>query len=85
MRTLVYGYKKINRDELDDLKNEVNEARKTLGPNRKKFVERVYAKFEDGLTLLGVSALEDRLQERVPETMERLKAAGIKVFIRYHY
>jgi magnesium-transporting ATPase (P-type) len=46
---------------------------------RLKYIDRVYARFEAGLTLLGVSAVEDRLQEGVPRTMEKLRAAGIKV------
>lgn len=34
---------------------------------------------ESGLTLLGVTALEDRLQDKVEETLECLRVAGIKV------
>ena len=36
-------------------------------------------KFENNLTLIGVSAVEDRLQDGVPETISRLRQAGIKV------
>lgn len=34
---------------------------------------------ERDLTLLGATAIEDRLQEGVPETLESLQLAGIKV------
>jgi len=34
---------------------------------------------ESGLTLIGSTAVEDRLQEQVPSTLRALKAAGIKV------
>lgn len=34
---------------------------------------------ETDLTLLGATGVEDQLQENVPETLESLKAAGIKV------
>ena len=57
----------------------MSQAREVMGEDRKKSVEEAYLKFEDGLTLLGVTAVEDRLQEGVPETLEKLRAAGIKV------
>lgn len=31
--------------------------------------------------LLGVTAIEDRLQEGVPETIEILRKAGVKVWV----
>ena len=34
---------------------------------------------ERNITLLGATAVEDRLQEGVPETIEALRDAGIKV------
>lgn len=40
-----------------------------------------YRKVESGLELLGVTGIEDRLQEGVKETIEKLRAAGIKVWV----
>lgn len=40
---------------------------------------RAYNLMESELTLLGVTAVEDRLQEKVQETLESLRVAGIKV------
>ena len=31
--------------------------------------------------LVGATAIEDRLQDEVPETIQQLKAAGIKVWV----
>lgn len=36
---------------------------------------------EKDLELLGVTAIEDRLQQGVPETIERLTQAGIKIWV----
>ncbi|XP_071440396.1 phospholipid-transporting ATPase IF-like [Hetaerina americana] len=36
---------------------------------------------ESGLTVLGATAVRDQLQEYVPETLESLRAAGIKIWI----
>ncbi|KAF0707347.1 hypothetical protein AaE_013656 [Aphanomyces astaci] len=39
-------------------------------------VEQLQDDMEDNLTLLGVTGIEDRLQDRVPETLELLSKAG---------
>lgn len=39
----------------------------------------VYNNIETNLDLLGVTAIEDRLQDGVPDTISALKDAGIKV------
>jgi magnesium-transporting ATPase (P-type) len=36
---------------------------------------------EHGLSIVGATAIEDRLQEGVPETIADLKGAGIKVWV----
>ena len=41
----------------------------------------VNAEIETDLTLLGSTAIEDKLQEEVPETIVALKEAGIKVWV----
>ena len=40
-----------------------------------------YRKVECGLELIGVTGIEDRLQEGVKDTIEKLRAAGIKVWV----
>lgn len=37
---------------------------------------------EANLTLLGATGVEDQLQDGVQETLESMRAAGIKVFIQ---
>lgn len=34
---------------------------------------------ENEMTLIGATAIEDRLQDKVPETIKQLREAGIKV------
>lgn len=38
-------------------------------------------KYESQLLLSGATAIEDRLQDEVPETIERLQSAGIVVMM----
>jgi len=44
-------------------------------------IEAVSSELEKDLRLLGATAIEDRLQDGVPETIADLKRAGIKVWV----
>ncbi|XP_048514856.1 phospholipid-transporting ATPase IF-like isoform X2 [Athalia rosae] len=81
LRTLVIAYKKLKKSDYERLMISVERAREIIGSERVAHVERCYRSIENGLTLLGVSAVEDRLQEGVQETLESLRAAGIKVWV----
>lgn len=49
--------------------------------NREKRVRESFALLERNLTLLGLTGIEDRLQESVPETISNLLAAGIIIWV----
>jgi phospholipid-translocating ATPase len=49
--------------------------------DREKRIEDVSDEIERDLRLLGATAIEDRLQDGVPETIADLKLAGIKVWV----
>lgn len=76
---MVVAFRKIPGEEFKEQICRVQKAREALGNGRAKCMERAYGKLEGGLTLLGVTALEDQLQENVPETIKNLRIAGIKV------
>jgi phospholipid-translocating ATPase len=44
-------------------------------------IDHVSEQLERDLRLLGATAIEDRLQDGVPETIEDLKRAGIKIWV----
>jgi phospholipid-translocating ATPase len=48
---------------------------------REERIERVCAELEHDLHLLGATAIEDKLQDGVPETIADLKRAGIKIWV----
>lgn len=48
---------------------------------RKELVQRAAAIVEKNLTVLGVTAIEDKLQEDVPETIADLGVAGVKLWV----
>ena len=49
--------------------------------NKKLKLEKIYEEIECDLTLAGVSAIEDKLQEGVPETIELLLKSNIRVWV----
>ncbi|KAJ1837451.1 hypothetical protein LPJ57_011421, partial [Coemansia sp. RSA 486] len=49
--------------------------------NRQQQVEAICEEIEGDLLLSGVSAIEDRLQSGVPETIFKLRRAGIRVWM----
>ena len=49
--------------------------------NRDEKVEKVMAEIEGDLTLCGVTAIEDKLQNGVPDCIASLRKAGIKVWM----
>jgi len=49
--------------------------------HRENLLVECTLKAEQELELLGVTAIEDRLQDGVPETIHSLRAAGIKVWL----
>lgn len=50
-------------------------------PKKEETLNKMYDEMETGLTYLGSSAIEDLLQDQVPETIEKLMTAGIKVWV----
>lgn len=73
------AYKKMQHSEYESLMQNIEQAKQIIGTERGTQITRAYNLMESGLTLLGVTAVEDRLQDKVEETLECLRVAGIKV------
>jgi P-type E1-E2 ATPase len=48
---------------------------------REEKVKATYEEIERSLKLLGATAIEDKLQDGVPQCIERLARAGIKIWV----
>ncbi|KAJ8015699.1 hypothetical protein DPEC_G00028830 [Dallia pectoralis] len=79
-RTLCVAYKLLKNDEYDIVDAELREARLSLQDREDKLL-KVYNQVETDMSLIGATAVEDRLQEEAAETMEALQGAGIKVWV----
>eukprot|EP00093_Oithona_nana_P008334 08334.XXX_191794_193509_1 [CDS] Oithona nana genome sequencing. len=80
LRTLCFAVRDIPEAEYKAWKEEYIEACNAI-ENREEKVEEVAAKLERDLTLIGATAIEDKLQDGVPETIANLLSANIKVWI----
>lgn len=64
LRTLLLGYKTMTEDEYEQFKAEYEIAKNNLD-NREVEMSKVEDKYERDLTLIGATAIEDRLQDEV--------------------
>ncbi|KAM9323754.1 phospholipid-transporting ATPase IC-like [Gastrophryne carolinensis] len=80
LRTLCLAYKEIEEQEYLMWQTTHNDASLSL-ENRQDQLEKSYEAIEQNLKLLGVTAIEDKLQEGVPETIQRLRDGNMKVWM----
>ncbi|KAI5394658.1 Alanine aminotransferase 2, variant 2 [Lathyrus oleraceus] len=80
LRTLCLAWRELKKDEYQDWSLMFKEASSTL-VDREWRVAEVCQRVEHDLEILGVTAIEDRLQEGVPETIETLRKAGINFWM----
>ncbi|OAJ43171.1 hypothetical protein BDEG_26551 [Batrachochytrium dendrobatidis JEL423] len=80
LRTLVITSKIMSQEEYDSFLVEYQIAERSL-QNREEMIEAACDQVERDLCLLGCTAIEDRLQDQVPETIEYLLKAGIKLWL----
>ncbi|CAK7343542.1 unnamed protein product [Dovyalis caffra] len=80
LRTLVIAARDLTEEELELWQCRFDDASTSLTDRAAK-LRQTAALIECDLTLLGATAIEDRLQEGVPETIESLRQAGIKVWV----
>jgi len=80
LRTLCLAYRVVDGNEYERWSKDYHNATVALR-DREARVEEVSAAIEHDLVLLGATAIEDKLQDGVPETISDLKRAGIKVWV----
>jgi phospholipid-transporting ATPase len=80
LRTLVIGMKELNTSEFEQW-HAAYEAASTAVFGRAAMLKKISNNVENNVCILGASAIEDKLQQGVPEAIESLRAAGIKVWV----
>lgn len=80
LRTLLYGHRFLDEEEYCSWKGIYHEATTSLIDRQAK-IERAAELIEQQLELTGATAIEDKLQSGVPETIESLREANIKLWM----
>lgn len=80
LRTLVLAQKRISQKDYR-VWNAAYENAKNMMENRLENMNKLQEEMEKDLVLLGATAIEDKLQEGVEETIHALKMAGIKIWV----
>ncbi|KAK4377426.1 hypothetical protein RND71_003722 [Anisodus tanguticus] len=80
LRTLVVAARDLTGEELEEWQSMYEDASTSL-TDRSVKLRQTASLIECNLTLLGASAIEDKLQEGVPEAIESLRQAGMKVWV----
>lgn len=79
LRTLLIASKKISHAEYQEFSNEYMKAATSI--NKEREVNRVSDKLEVDFELIGSTAIEDKLQEDVGQTIFDIREAGIQVWV----
>ncbi|KAK2901726.1 phospholipid-transporting ATPase ID-like [Channa argus] len=80
LRTLALAYKDLDEEYFNQWKQRHHEASTALDDRESK-LDQLYEEIEKDLLLLGATAIEDKLQDGVPQTIEQLSKADIKVWV----
>ncbi|PGH21659.1 hypothetical protein AJ80_03092 [Polytolypa hystricis UAMH7299] len=80
LRTLLYGHRFIDEAEYQAWKVRYMEATTSLVDRQRK-IEEVGDEVETDFELVGATAIEDKLQKGVPEAIDKLRRANIKLWM----
>ncbi len=80
LRTLIYAYRWMDKKEYESWSLKYSDAKKSL-IDRKKKIGEIGELVEHGFELSGATAIEDKLQEGVAEAIDKLRRAGIKIWM----
>lgn len=80
LRTLVLAERIIEENFFNRWRRKQQEAA-VASNSRDDKLEAIYEEIECDMRLVGVTAIEDKLQDGVPETIANLQMAGIKIWV----
>uniref|UniRef100_A0A7S1TBX7 Phospholipid-transporting ATPase n=1 Tax=Compsopogon caeruleus TaxID=31354 RepID=A0A7S1TBX7_9RHOD len=80
LRTLVFGKRTLSVEELLVFEEQWKNAR-TQSHNRKEAMLAAQSSLERNLELIALTGVEDKLQPNVRETLEKLRHAGIRIWM----
>nr|CCC48513.1 putative phospholipid-translocating P-type ATPase (flippase), fragment [Trypanosoma vivax Y486] len=80
LRTLLIAQKRLSRDDLNHFLSQIRAAELLL-TNRQEKLGEIRRDMESGVRILGATAIEDKLQDGVCESIQSFLEAGIRVWM----
>ncbi|MED6240629.1 Phospholipid-transporting ATPase ID, partial [Ataeniobius toweri] len=80
LRTLALAYKDLEESYMERWMERHHEA-STAMEGREEGLNQLYEDIEKDMMLLGATAVEDKLQDGVPQTIEQLAKADMKIWV----
>lgn len=81
LRTLCLAMREIPEEDFQQWYQIFDKASTTVSGNRAEELDKAAELIEKDFYLLGATAIEDRLQDGVPDTIHTLQSAGIKIWV----
>ncbi|KAL1370475.1 hypothetical protein HN51_000736 [Arachis hypogaea] len=81
LRTLILAYRELDVEEYKEFHNKFSKAKNLVCADQERQIEKISNKIERNLILLGATAVEDKLQNGVPDCIDKLAQAGIKIWV----
>ncbi|KAJ1736216.1 hypothetical protein LPJ72_001529 [Coemansia sp. Benny D160-2] len=81
LRTLMLCYRKLSEDEWVRWSSRYHAALGSVESDRDEQIAAIAEEMECDLRIAGATAIEDKLQERVPDTIAALRAAGMRIWV----
>ena len=81
LRTLCLAMREIPEEELQQWLQIFDKANTTVSGSRSEEIDKAAEIIEHDFFLLGATAIEDKLQDGVPDTIHTLQEAGIKIWV----
>ncbi|XP_070143481.1 phospholipid-transporting ATPase ID isoform X2 [Drosophila kikkawai] len=80
LRTLVLAERRLTEQYYNDWRSRHQEAALSMDSREQK-LNAMYEEIESDMQLVGVTAIEDKLQDGVPKSIANLQNAGIKIWV----
>lgn len=80
LRTLLYAHRFMSQKEYDDWSSEYTKASLSIEDRQEKLFDAA-EKIEVGLRITGATAIEDKLQEGVADSIDRIRKAGMRMWM----
>ncbi|KAH8416427.1 hypothetical protein KR222_003200 [Zaprionus bogoriensis] len=80
LRTLVLAERRLTEEYYNEWRSRQQEAALSMDSREQK-LNAMYEEIESDMQLVGVTAIEDKLQDGVPKSIANLQNAGIKIWV----